>query len=84
MDKENWERRAGKAGARIMHTVDGHEVICFRPDDLEKFTSQPPPILFDVFAVLQALDENAKGRTSVENVNDVLNAVVSLMRSNTN
>jgi hypothetical protein len=42
----------------------------------------PPPILFDGFAVLQALDERAKGRTSADNVSDVLDAVVRLMRSN--
>jgi hypothetical protein len=44
--------------------------------------AKPPSVLFDGFAVLQALDEKAKGRTSAENVSDVLDAVVRLMRSN--
>lgn len=44
--------------------------------------AKPPAVLFDGFAVLQALDEKAKGRTSAENVSDVLDAVVRLMRSN--
>lgn len=43
---------------------------------------QLPDVLFDVFAVLQALDAKAKARTSAENVSDVLDAVVRLMRSN--
>ena len=41
-----------------------------------------PDVLFDGFAVLQALDEKAKARTSPENVSDVLDSVVRLMRSN--
>lgn len=57
-----------------------------REDALEKFTAQgsaqPPAVLFDGFAVLQALDEKAKARTSAENVSDVLDAVVRLMRYN--
>lgn len=44
--------------------------------------TKPPAVLFDGFAVLQALDEKAKARTSAENVSDVLDAVVRLMRSN--
>lgn len=44
--------------------------------------AKPPAVLFDGFAVLQALDEKAKARTSAENVSDVLDAVVRLMRSN--
>ena len=43
---------------------------------------KPPAILFDGFAVLEALDDKAKTRTSAENVSDVLDAVVRLMRSN--
>lgn len=43
---------------------------------------RPPAILFDGFAVLQALDENARKRTSSLNVCDVLDAVVRLMRFN--
>jgi hypothetical protein len=31
------ERLAGISGARMMHTEDGHEVVCFRLDDLDKF-----------------------------------------------
>ncbi len=44
--------------------------------------ARPPDVLFDGFAVLQALDSKAKVRTSAENVSDVLDAVVRLMRSN--
>lgn len=44
--------------------------------------NRPPAILFDGYAVLQALDENARKRTSPENVSDVLDAVVRIMRSN--
>lgn len=43
----------------------------------EKF----PDVLFDGYAVLQALGEKAKARTSAENVSDVLDAVVRLIRS---
>jgi len=39
-----------------------------------------PDVLFDGNAVWQYLDERAKTRTSAENVSDVLDAVVRLMR----
>jgi hypothetical protein len=39
-----------------------------------------PDVLFDGFAVLQAMDEKAKTRTSAENVNDVLGTIVRLLR----
>ena len=45
--------------------------------------AEAPSVLFDGFSVMQALDEKAKARTSAENVSDVLDAVVRLMRSNT-
>lgn len=38
-------------------------------------------VLFDGHAVLQALDEQARKRTSPESVSDVLDAVVRLMRA---
>lgn len=40
-----------------------------------------PRVLFDGFSVLQALDPKAKARTSSENVSDVLDAVVKIMRA---
>lgn len=40
-----------------------------------------PDVLFDGYAVLQALDVKAKTRTSLENVSDVLDAVVRIMRA---
>jgi biotin carboxyl carrier protein len=40
-----------------------------------------PDILFDGYAVLQALSEQAKRRTSAQNVSDVLDAVVRVMRA---
>jgi hypothetical protein len=40
-----------------------------------------PRVLFDGFSVLQALDPKAKARTSGENVSDVLDAVVKMMRA---
>lgn len=49
---------------------------------LRDASKTPTTILFDGFAVLQALDERSKARTSAENVSDVLDAVVRLMRSN--
>ena len=39
-----------------------------------------PPILFDGFAVYEALSLKASKRTSHENVSDVLDAIVKLMR----
>lgn len=39
-----------------------------------------PDVLFDGNAVWQALDERARTRTSAENISDVLDAVVRLMR----
>jgi hypothetical protein len=39
-----------------------------------------PDVLFDGFAVLNALSDKAKARTSSENVSDVLDAVVKLLR----
>lgn len=36
MDKKI-ARLAGMNGARMLHTEDGHEVVCFRPDDLDRF-----------------------------------------------
>lgn len=41
-----------------------------------------PDVLYDGFAVYQALDEKARRRTGAENVSDVLDAVVKLMREN--
>ena len=40
-----------------------------------------PAVLFDGYAVLQALSDNAKKRTSPDNVSDVLDAVVRLIRA---
>lgn len=40
-----------------------------------------PDVLFDGHAVLQELDEKAKGRTSAENVSDVLDAIVRVLRA---
>lgn len=40
-----------------------------------------PDVLLDGYAVLQALDEKAKGRTSAENVSDVLDAAVRVLRA---
>lgn len=40
-----------------------------------------PEVLFDGYAVLQALSEKAKARTSPENVADVLDAAVKLIRA---
>lgn len=40
-----------------------------------------PDVLFDSYAVLSALGEKAKSRTSPENVADVLDAVVKLLRA---
>lgn len=42
---------------------------------------QVPEVLFDGFAVYQALSDKAKGRTSSHNVYDTLDAVVKLMRA---
>lgn len=39
-----------------------------------------PDVLFDGNAVWRELDERAKTRTSAENVSDVLDAIVRLMR----
>lgn len=44
--------------------------------------AKPPTVLFDGYAVYQALSDETKKRTSPENVSDVLDAVVRLMRSN--
>jgi hypothetical protein len=40
-----------------------------------------PEILFDGYAVLQAMSEKARARTSPENVSDVLDAAVKLIRA---
>lgn len=40
-----------------------------------------PEVLFDGYAVLQAMSEKAKARTSPENVSDVLDAAVKLIRA---
>ena len=40
-----------------------------------------PDVLFDGYAVLSALDDKARSRTSPENVSDVLDAVVRLVRA---
>lgn len=41
-----------------------------------------PTVLFDGYAVLNALDDKARARIISENVSDVLDAVVKLMRTN--
>lgn len=40
-----------------------------------------PAVVFDGYAVYQALSEKAKARTSPENVSDVLDAVADLIRA---
>jgi hypothetical protein len=40
-----------------------------------------PDVLFDGYSVLQAMNEDARKRTSPENVSDVLDAVVRLLKS---
>lgn len=42
---------------------------------------QVPDVLFDGFAVYQALSDKAKGRTTSHHVSDTLDAVVKLMRA---
>lgn len=44
-------------------------------------TPELPAILFDGFAVLQALPPVRRARTSPENVGDVLDAVVAILRA---
>ena len=41
-----------------------------------------PDVLFDGYAVMQQLDKRGQARTSQENVSDVLDAVVRIMRAN--
>lgn len=43
--------------------------------------AQVPDVLFDGYAVLSALSDKAIGRTSADNVSDVLDAVVKLLRA---
>lgn len=73
----------GKEG-RDHDTEDGiaQQTLSAIHAEVERLVAKPPAVLFDGFAVLQALDEKAKGRTSAENVSDVLDAVVRTMRSN--
>jgi hypothetical protein len=40
-----------------------------------------PDVLFDGYAVMQQLDKRGQARNSQENVSDVLDAVVRIMRS---
>lgn len=51
------------------------------PPAPEQQAPQIPPVLFDGYAVLQALGKKASTRTSAENVSDVLDAVVRLLRA---
>lgn len=69
------------------HAID-HEH--WSPERIEAFAADVlaqygrpaiPDVLFDGPAVLQALDGKAKGRTSAENVSDVLDAVVRVLRA---
>ena len=41
-----------------------------------------PDVLFDGYSVMQQLDKRGQARTSQDNVSDVLDAVVRIMRSN--
>lgn len=68
----SWDRN----GAKWHNTLAPLEVLIPEPREKE------PPELFDGFAVLQELGPKAKTRTSPENVADVLDAVVRLMRKN--
>lgn len=43
-------------------------------------TADIPDVLYDGFAVYSELDEKAKRRTGAENVSDVLDAVVRLLK----
>lgn len=61
---------------------------CHCPDCGNTFAASPggagkehvPAVLFDGYAVLSAMDERARRRTSTENISDVLDAVVRLLR----
>lgn len=81
----NIEKLAEAAGLQLTNgsywkNVNGNDAQLTKFAEL--VAANPPAILFDGFAVLQALDDKAKTRTSAENVSDVLDAVVRLMRSN--
>lgn len=74
-------RENTEAALRIAVRLTKQEAI----EKLEKLAAvqaQPeiPPVLFDGYAVYQALG-NAQARTSPENVSDVLDAVVRLIRA---
>lgn len=57
---------------------------CSDAERMRKEIDKVQDVLFDGYAVLEALDKKARARTSPENVSDVLDAVVRLMRSNSN
>lgn len=48
---------------------------------IEEYEAQIPDVLFDGYSVMQALSKQAQARTSAENVSDVLDAVVRVLRA---
>ena len=69
----------GKEG-RDHDTEDGLAQLTLA--EIHAEVAKPPAVLFDGLAVYKALNAKAQARTSPENVSDVLDAVVRLMRSN--
>lgn len=81
---ESLERESASNFKELCEEQDENIRLRARIAELEAQQTQEhaaPDVLFDGFAVLNALSDKAKQRTSAENVSDVLDAVVKLLRS---
>lgn len=72
--------RASEAGS-YQRAALTRQPLYAAPQSASEPASALPPILFDGFAVLQALTSRQRARTSAENVGDVLDALVKIMRA---
>jgi hypothetical protein len=85
MTFDDWYSQEGALmahGGCSVETVARAAFFVATHEEREACATRLPAVLFDGFAVLQALNDKAKARTSAENVSDVLDAVVRIMRSN--
>lgn len=69
---------ARKDGGAMLSSLAGYTISLVPAQQAAQVV---PEVLFDGYAVLQGLDDKAKARTSAENVSDVLDAVVRLIRA---
>jgi len=91
VNKADVLRVAGECGIKEEDSFESGSKYAVGDVELERFAAamyaagaegtREPDVLFNGYAVYEALDDKAKARTSAENISDVLDAVVRIIRA---